>query len=97
MKKPILYIDQHFIYSPSKGHEIAYYSISDSKTNKNWIIQYNTTLSDIIHYAMGYSEALNYDSHLYFSPRVDLSSYPEFLINVLTENEFQQRRLYENK
>lgn len=31
MKKPILYIDQHFIYSPSKGHEIAYYSISDSK------------------------------------------------------------------
>ena len=92
MNKPILYIDQHYIYSPSKDYEIAYYSVSDSKTNKNWIVQYNTTLSEIIHYAMGYIEALNYDSRLYFSPKVDLSEYPEFTINVLTENEFQQKR-----
>ena len=92
MKKPILYIDEHYAYSTSKRHVIAYYSISDSKINKKWIVEYNTTLSEIIHYAMGYSEALNYDSNLYFSPRVDLSSYPEFIINVLTENEFQQKR-----
>ena len=91
-KKPILYIDQHCMYSHSKGAEIKYLSVSDSKTNKNWIVQYNTTLSEIIHYAIGYTEALDYSPTIYFSPNIDLTARPELVLNRMSEIEFQKYR-----
>lgn len=94
--KPFIMIEKNFSYSPSEGHEIVYYSITNSKTNKNWIVQYNTTLKELIHYAIGYAEALDFDHKIYFSENMyqDLNSngYPELILNILTESDFQNKR-----
>ena len=90
--RPFVFIEKH--YGVGINGEYSYYSISDALTNKNWIVQHNTALREIIHYAMGYCDAKDYQSTIYFAYNVDLiaNGYAELDNDRLTEAEFQKKR-----
>ena len=77
----------------NKDHN--YYHFSDSKTNKNWILQYNTSFESALAYAIGYVDALircgeNYDGLIRFTdeiPNLD----DALKLCVISEVEFQAR------
>lgn len=91
--KHILYIEKHD-YINNLADQQFYYSVSSSKTNKNWIVQYNTSLDQIIHYCMGYIDANEsfYENVPRFSHNIDLSGYPELELYKITEKDFQNFR-----
>lgn len=61
-------IEKHASVGVNGSH--VYYSVTDAKRNKNWIVQYNTTLLQMVHYALGYTEALNLNYVIYFHESV---------------------------
>ena len=73
------------------------YNISDSQYNKCWILQYDSTLDQIIQYCGGWLDCANrtqqvYEYSLYFTNKVDgLNS--EQKLNVVSEAFFQQKRV----
>lgn len=78
------------------NRKFSYYIITDAKTNKSWIVEYNTTLSGIIHYALGYINALDLNYIIYLHESL---SEQDFLIasnychvERITEQEFKLKQ-----
>lgn len=87
-------IEKHLVVGVNG--EQAYYSITDAKRNKNWIVQYNTTLLQMVHYALGYVEALDLNYTIYFHesiPRDELDQTLGFCCGErITEKELKRRQ-----
>jgi hypothetical protein len=78
------------------NRKFSYYIISNAKTNKSWLVEYNTTLSGIIHYALGYINALDINYTIYLHESL---SEQDFLLAAsyahverITETEFKLKQ-----
>lgn len=90
--KHILYIEKVTHNTPS-----AYYAISDSRTNKQWILQYNSSLQDVTNYCFGYIDAMNklgmnYDYLVRYSENISDELDHDLKLLVISENDFQSYR-----
>ena len=63
--KNFIMIEKSTYVSAAIG-EASYYSITNAATNKNWIVQYDTTFESIIYYAMGYLNGLDINENNIF-------------------------------
>lgn len=87
--KHIVMIDQH---THLNGKPC--YTFNESKNNKSYIIEYNTSLDGIICYAMGFlTDKKEYDPMIYFSNRINLSNTHHDIYNnqIINESDFQKR------
>ena len=88
----ILYIEKVVHNTPT-----PYYAISDSRTNKQWIVQYDSSLKDVTNYCLGYIDAMNkldmnYDGLVRYSENISDELDPGLKLLVISENDFQSYR-----
>ncbi len=78
------------------NRDYKYFHFSDSKTNKNWILQYDTPFESALAYAIGYVDALircgeNYDGIIRFTDEIENLD-DDLRLCIITESEFQKIR-----
>ena len=91
---------KHILYIEKVTHNTSkpYYAISDSRTNKQWILlQCNSTIQDVTNYCLGYMDAMNklgmnYDGLVRYSENIRNEIDIDLQLLIITENEFQSYR-----